>query len=124
MVKMSDGTGILVAEFRPDDTPRPSKAIYHIHGGAMISGSVDLFDKRLKSVAAGFGVPVFAVDYRLAPEHPHPIPVTDCFTGLRWLSENSKDLGVDSTKIIVHGESAGGGLAGKFSVASLQPCTS
>ena len=57
------------------------------------------------------GVSVASVDYRLAPEHPHPVPVEDCYAALNWLSGNRRRLQIDAEPLIVAGASAGGGLA-------------
>ena len=89
----------------------PGPAVVYFHGGGMISGSVDLYDGPVSRYVSGSAVPILAVDYRLAPEHPHPTPVEDCYSGLRWLSKHTEALGVDPTSIAVMGYSAGGGLA-------------
>lgn len=128
-IKSFDGTYITIAEFRkqgtsPSSSPplhdeessnsnNNSKALYHIHGGGMILGSVDIFSPSTAQRCEETGLPIFAVEYRLAPEHPHPTPVGDCWAGLQWLSQNAARLGVDARKIVVVGESAGGGLAGE-----------
>ncbi|SMR58937.1 unnamed protein product [Zymoseptoria tritici ST99CH_3D1] len=110
-----DGHTVNIAEFRSETTPasnkEPSPAIFYIHGGGMILGSVDMFTPGIKQRVHLTGIPVFAVTYRLAPEFPDPIPVTDCFSGLQWLSSHAAEVGVDPAKIIIMGESAGGGLA-------------
>jgi acetyl esterase/lipase len=60
---------------------------------------------------ADSGVPLLAVDYRRAPEAPHPTPVEDCYSGLRWLVERAGELGVAPQGVAVMGDSGGGGLA-------------
>ena len=82
----------------------------------MILGSVDQYDEMVQHYVAASGVPALAVDYRLAPEHRHPVPVLDCFAGLRWLAEHAEDLGVDPRRIAVMGDSAGGGLAAAVAI--------
>jgi acetyl esterase/lipase len=62
-------------------------------------------------LAAAIDGAVISVDYRLAPEHPHPIPVEDCYAGLAWTAGQAGRLGIDAARIVIGGESAGGGLA-------------
>ena len=86
--------------------------LYFIHGGGMILG-----DNRSGGFlgaldhAAELGAAVVSVEYRLAPETPHPGPVEDCYAGLLWVVENAAELGIDPARVIVGGASAGGGLA-------------
>ena len=54
---------------------------------------------------------VVSVDYRLAPEHPHPVPVKDCYAGLEWMASHVGELGIDPDRLVIAGGSAGGGLA-------------
>ncbi|KAG5765450.1 hypothetical protein H9Q72_006479 [Fusarium xylarioides] len=89
----------------------PSPAVIYTHGGGMILGSVKAYDKVVAAYVARTRVPFLAVDYRLAPEHPHPIPVNDVYAALKWLVAHSQELGVDTSRIGIMGDSAGGGLA-------------
>jgi acetyl esterase/lipase len=89
----------------------PSSAALFLHGGAMILGSVDLYDTTIRNYVSASGVPMLAVDYRLAPEHRHPTPAEDCYAGLTWLAAQADHLGVDPGRITVMGDSAGGGLS-------------
>ena len=61
--------------------------------------------------AEKLGAAVVSVEYRLAPETPHPGPVEDCYAGLIWTVEHADELGIDPARVIVGGASAGGGLA-------------
>ncbi|ARR55240.1 arylesterase [Rhizorhabdus wittichii DC-6] len=86
-------------------------AILHIHGGGYIMGSAEMTSQIDAAYAGAFGAVCVSVDYRLAPETPHPGPVNDCYAALKWLHQNAAALGVDPDTIAVTGESAGGGLA-------------
>lgn len=82
-----------------------------LHGGGFIVPLLPGYDGLMRTYTKRTGVPMVVVDYRVAPEHPHPLPVEDCYTALRWLAGNAAELGVDPKRIAVMGESAGGGLA-------------
>ncbi|KAK4555270.1 hypothetical protein LTR86_007566 [Recurvomyces mirabilis] len=112
-VTVADGSTISLFEFRPSKVPAsPSPAIYHVHGGGMILGSVEMFEASAALKAEEYGLPFFSINYRLAPEHPHPTPVHDAYSGLTWLHSHASELGIDSSRILVIGDSAGGGIAG------------
>jgi acetyl esterase/lipase len=86
-------------------------AVLFVHGGGFVVGSVDDFDEVCDELAAGLGLLVASVEYRLAPEHPAPAAVNDCYAALLWLITSAGRLGVDPDRVALVGESAGGGIA-------------
>ncbi|MFK8021562.1 MAG: alpha/beta hydrolase [Pseudomonadales bacterium] len=88
----------------------------HLHGGGYIIGAPEGSDLRNLSLASQLGVVILSVDYRLAPENPIPAPLDDCCAALAWLHQNAAELGVDTNRIAVGGESAGGGLASALAI--------
>jgi acetyl esterase/lipase len=109
----SDGFQIPIFKYtnlsRPGD--QITSAVLYIHGGGIISGCVKWFENQIAQLADHSDVPIFAVEYRFAPEYPHPVPVHDCYAALRWLYSHASELNVNPTRIGVFGESAGGGIA-------------
>src|ERR1700736_3287631 len=101
---------------RAQRTSRP--AIFHMHGGAYVSGSAAMMDLANAARAAEHDAVVASVDYRLAPEDRFPCAIEDCYAGLRWLADNAVSLGVDPGRIVIIGESAGGGLAAALALLS------
>lgn len=83
--------------------------IYYVHGGGLILCTVEDYDARCAFWATNTGSTVICVDYRLSPEHPYPAALDDVMSGLIWSSENLNDYAAN--KIIMAGDSAGGGLA-------------
>jgi acetyl esterase/lipase len=101
---------ITVRVYRPLNLAGTLPGIYFIHGGGMVLGSVAEEDAVATMVCDQVGAVVVSVEYRLAPEHPHPAPVEDCYAGLVWMARNAAELGVDPDRLAVYGGSAGGGL--------------
>src|SRR6185437_14509355 len=97
--------------YEPSRDGTAGPAVLYLHGGGMIMGSVAGYDRLVAGYVADSGVPFLSVDYRVAPEHPHPAPVEDAYAGLAWLLEHADELGVDPTRVAVMGDSGGGGLA-------------
>jgi acetyl esterase/lipase len=108
-----DGAGVTLRWYTPrgHDSSGTGPAAVYLHGGGMISGSVGLYDRFVAAYVADSGVPMLAVDYRRAPEDPHPCPVEDSYAGLAWLAARAGELGIDAGRIALMGDSAGGGLA-------------
>jgi acetyl esterase/lipase len=96
---------------RPTAARGAVPALFHIHGGGMIMGDNRTGIASILDIAERFSLTVVSVEYRLAPETPHPGPVEDCYAGLAWTAKNAAGLGIDPARIIVGGGSAGGGLS-------------
>jgi acetyl esterase/lipase len=102
---------VLVRVYSPPPGATAKPCVYWIHGGGYIFGSIDTSDLRCVQMAELLDCVVVSVEYRLAPEHPFPAPLEDCYAGLKWAASNAAELGIDTTRIAVVGQSAGGGLA-------------
>jgi acetyl esterase/lipase len=96
---------------RPTGVTAPVACLYYIHGGGMIIGDNRSGLPSALDHAAELNLAVVSVDYRLAPETPHPGPVEDCYAGLCWTAAHAAELGIDAARLVVGGGSAGGGLA-------------
>ena len=88
---------------------RVGAAVLWIHGGGYILGAAE--DDRARLIAEHLGCTVVSVDYRLAPEHPFPAGVEDCYSSLVWMGQHAIDLHIDPARIAVGGASAGAGMA-------------
>jgi acetyl esterase/lipase len=90
--------------------------ILYLHGGGFILGTPEMTDAGCIRMAQATAGTVVSVDYRLAPEHPFPAPLEDCYAALTWFSEQAPALGVNPENIAVAGGSAGGGLTAALSL--------
>jgi acetyl esterase len=86
------------------------------HGGGWVIGTLDTHDGTARMLARASGSAVLSVAYRLAPEHPYPLPVEDCYDALCWAAASGAALGADSTRLAVSGDSAGGNLAAAVAI--------
>jgi len=92
-------------------TMHPTHAIFFIHGGSFMYGSIEEYDMAVKKFARITDKIVVALDYRLAPEHPYPAALEDVEAVLDWIIDNRKELGIAGDKITLLGDSAGANLA-------------
>ena len=104
-----DGGSIALRVLRP--TPHPAGIIVYYHGGGWVVGGLDGSDTLGRQLATRTNCTVVLVDYRLAPEHPYPVPVEDSWAALGWVEEHRDELAGPQARLMVMGDSAGGNLA-------------
>lgn len=85
-------------------------AMLWIHGGGYVMGHPDMDHVLCERFVQTAGCVVVSVDYRLAPEHPYPAAIEDCYTGLVWMTDEAESLGIDVNRVAIAGASGGGGL--------------
>jgi acetyl esterase len=96
--------------------PHPVLVFYH--GGGWVIGDLYTHDGLCRSIVNAAGCAVASVDYRLAPEFTFPVAVEDSYTALKWVAANAPRLGLDSARVAVGGDSAGGNLAAVMALLS------
>ncbi len=96
----------------------PFPGLAWFHGGGWVVGDLDSADSSARHLAVGANCVVVSVDYRLAPDTKFPGPAEDCYAATQWLATNAASLNVDSGRIAVGGDSAGGNLAAAVSLMS------
>ncbi|MEG0383777.1 MAG: alpha/beta hydrolase [Solibacillus sp.] len=109
-IKVKNEEEIRIRIYTPEGEG-PFPALVYYHGGGWVIGSVEMFEAANRLIATEGNVVVVSVDYRLAPEHPYPTPIEDCYAALEWVAANAEEINVDPEKISVGGDSAGGNLA-------------
>lgn len=95
----------------------PAGILLFLHGGGWVVGNLTVYDVSVRGIAAASQCAVIAVEYRLAPEHPFPAGLDDCYAALEWVAQNRDELGLADKPLIVAGDSAGGNLAAAVSIA-------
>jgi len=106
VITLASGAGVRL--FRPAEVSEPGPALLWIHGGGYVLGTAQQDDALCRRFTTNLGVTVASVEYRLAPEHPYPVPLEDCYSALSWLVGLPA---VDAGRVAIGGASAGGGLA-------------
>ena len=115
-----DGAEIKIREYAPESIGNIYPALVFFHGGGWVLGSIDTHEAFTGFLAKELKAKVFSVDYRLAPEHPFPIPLEDCKAAFNWVKKNASDLGINPNRVSVGGDSAGGNLAAALCIKCQQ----
>jgi acetyl esterase len=110
-VPSSDGYPIPVLIIRPEKLRSPAPALIYYHGGAFVMKPAPQHLENAVRYAQEAECLVIFVEYRLAPKHPFPAGFNDCHAALRWSISNAQTLNIDKERLVVGGDSAGGGLA-------------
>ena len=105
---------------RPKDSERLVPVIMHFHGGGWVLGDVNTHDRLVREIAVGAHAAVVFVDYDRAPEAQFPIPLEEAYAATKYVAENGSTLNVDSSRLAVVGDSAGGNMAAAVTLLSKQ----
>ena len=105
-----DHPRVMVRVHRPVGAEGALACVFSIHGGGYVLGSYEMDDAKFDRWCPSYGIVGVSVEYRLAPEHPYPAPLEDCYAALEWTYARSAELGIDPGRIGITGVSAGGGL--------------
>ena len=89
----------------------PFAVLVYFHGGGWVFGGIDTHDPLCRELTRAVGCVVVSVDYRLAPEHPFPAPLEDCYAATRWAARHARDIQSDAQRLAIAGDGAGGNLA-------------
>ncbi len=88
------------------------------HGGGWVIGNLDSHDVACRKLADEGQLIVISIDYRLAPEHKFPAAVNDVIAATTWIAGNARQLGIDASRLMIGGDSAGGNLAAVVAIAA------
>ena len=102
---------VMVRLYQPEARQESCPALLWMHGGGYVLGSVQASEVQAKAMARALDCIVASVEYRLAPEHPFPAALDDCYAALIWLTRNAARFDMNPSRIAIGGASAGGGLA-------------
>ncbi len=105
-----DGDPLTIYIYRPAGLQPGASAMLYTHGGGMIIGSAPAYHDKVSAYARDLGMLVVSADYRLAPQHPFPAPLDDVHAAYCWLVGSADTLDVDARRLVVAGDSGGGGL--------------
>ncbi|MBV9291957.1 MAG: alpha/beta hydrolase [Frankiales bacterium] len=117
-VQTEDGRSVRVRNYTPDTATAGATGVAYLHGGGWIVGGIASCDHLCQRIAADASAVVLSIEYSLAPEHRFPVALHEGLAVLDWMREHADDLGIDSARLVVGGDSAGGNLAAVLALMS------
>ncbi len=111
-----EGRSLAARLYIPEGAEVSPALTLFFHGGGWVVGTLETHDATARALARASGTAFLSIAYRLAPEHPFPAPLEDCFDALCWAASNAETLGVDGSRLCVAGDSAGGNLAAAVAI--------
>ena len=114
----TDAPPVSVRVYAPEALDREVPGLLHIHGGGFVIGDLDTEHGSCIALCRNLGIVVVSVDYRLAPETPYPGALEDCYAALQWIAANNVELKIDTSRLGIFGQSAGGGLSAATALLS------
>ncbi|MBS0417046.1 MAG: alpha/beta hydrolase fold domain-containing protein [Proteobacteria bacterium] len=111
LIAVQSGREVHIRLFEPDPSTHPRAALIYVHGGGFTLFSLDTHDRLMREYAARAGVLVVGVDYSLSPEARFPVALQEVVAVVDWVHANAGELGIDSSRIVIGGDSAGANLA-------------
>jgi len=111
-----DSPDVTIRVYRPKEQTEKLPAVLWMHGGGYLLGFAEQTDLWCQIIVDKVKVVAVSVEYRLAPEHPYPAGLEDCYSSLSWLKDAAEELQIDPERIVIGGDSAGGGLCAALSM--------
>ena len=101
---------------RPPNSTGPLPMLMYFHGGGWVLGDMNTYDRFIRQLANEAGVALVFPEYTRAPEARYPVAIEQCYAATKWVAEHAQELNVDSTRLAVAGDSAGGNIAAVVSL--------
>ena len=111
-----DGADIAALLYLPEGEPTALMIFYH--GGGWVMGNLESHDRGVRTMVNQTGIAALSIDYRMAPEHPFPVPFEDCRAALLWARDHCAELVGSDLPLLVGGDSAGGNLAAAMALVA------
>ena len=118
LISEKDGHEIPVRIYSPKHLEQKTAGLIHLHGGGFVIGSLDSEKSTCVNLCRDLHIVVISIDYRLAPEHPYPKGLDDCYTVLSWVARACDQLLIDPLRLGIFGLSAGAGICAGLALLS------